>query len=282
MIYISSGCSQKRNIISCIEEIKSWGYSNIELTGNIENFHKNNFISFYKEHLEGNTNLRTHNYFPAPQKPFVMNFSGNEDVQEKTINLVKEAWEYSLIFKNKKLGFHAGFRLDPNASDLGRKFKNSDLISKKEALRRMCKNIESITFRSEVYIENNVYSDLNKKVFGADNPFLLCSYGDYLELNKIVSFNLLLDIGHLKVSCHSLGLDYEKELTQLLEVTNYIHVSDNNGLADENHALQLNSDTYKILKKNKDKLRGTDFTVEVYSGQDDVHETFKALESLLG
>jgi hypothetical protein len=56
-------------------------------------------------------------------------------------------------------------------------------------------------------------------------------------LKKLIDFNLLLDVAHLKVSAHTLGLDFNSELTHMANYSDYWHLSDNNNLADQNNSI---------------------------------------------
>ena len=47
----------------------------------------------------------------------------------------------------------------------------------------------------------------------------------------------MLDIAHLKVSCNTLKKDFKKESDYLLDQTDYIHLSGNDGMEDSNKSL---------------------------------------------
>jgi len=132
-----------------------------------------------------------------------------------------------------------------------------------------------------LFIENNVLSDLNFKNFSGKNPFLLTSFSDYKRLKKQEpSLKLLLDIAHLKVSCKSLKLDFFKQLESLLEEADYLHLSDNNSLADENLKISSDSDFLAVLKNHKQSLSSKEITLEVYKSLDDVAKTIESLINL--
>ena len=104
---------------------------------------------------------------------------------------------------------------------------------------------------------------------------MLLNAQDILDLKRAIDFNLLLDVGHLKVSCVSLGLNLEKELAALMPMTDYIHISDNDGTADQNRRLSRDSDLWRALEcfNLKDKT----ITLEVYEGLDAVKESYDLL-----
>ena len=88
----------------------------------------------------------------------------------------------------------------------------------------------------------------------------------------------MLDIAHLKVSCKSLNLDFQKEFDNLVEQTDYIHVSDNNSLEDQNLPLIEGSELSKILV-TKD-FKGCDFTLEVFGKINDLKTSFNLLQEI--
>ncbi|MFG1487456.1 hypothetical protein ABMA77_15380 [Halobacteriovorax sp. RZ-1] len=279
MIYISTGCSKFKNIDENLRELISWGYENIELTGGFNREDIKNFDF----NIYSNLNLQCHNYFPPPSKHFVLNLSGRDEVYKNSLGLIREALAFSKKHNSCRYGIHAGFRVDPKVSELGQKFKSIGLISLDEAESRMINSLQLLNKESEgikLYVENNVYSAANFQSYGGENPFLLCQFSDYERLSKEVDLNVLLDIGHLKVSCTTLGLDFDKELAKFLEVTDYIHVSDNDGTADQNLALSRDSMTFDILKKYKSNFKDKTYTVEVYNGEDAVRETVLSIEAL--
>ena len=94
----------------------------------------------------------------------------------------------------------------------------------------------------------------------------------------LIDFHLLLDIAHLKVSCKSLNLDFQKEFDNLVEQTDYIHVSDNNSLEDQNLPLIEGSELSKILV-TKD-FKGCNFTLEVFGKINDLKTSFNHLEEI--
>lgn len=279
MIYISTGCSKHKNIENNLHEIISWGFRNIELTGG---FDRDDFLSFNFNNYS-NLNFQCHNYFPPPSKHFVLNLSGRDDVYTNSLNLIREAIGFSQSYRSARYGIHAGFRVDPKLNELGKKFKKKGLIPLEEAEERMIKSLQLLkkeTGNVKLYVENNVFSASNFQSYDGENPFLLCQFSDYERIAKKVDLKVLLDIGHLKVSCNTLGLEFKKELQKFLEVTDYIHISDNDGLSDQNFGVDLQSETFSILKSNRKLFREKTYTVEVYSGQIAVNNTVDAILSL--
>lgn len=283
--FVSSTVSGSKDILNSLDYLYKNGISNIELTGGLDRIPDLEMrLSDSINSYEG-LNLRCHNYFPPPEKGFVLNLCGNEKVVEASLNLITEAVSITSLLQAQVYGIHAGFRVQPGVNELGQPFSLHSVVPLVEAEELFCFNLKrakkiSLDKKIELFIENNVFSTPNKKVFGNDNPFLLCCYADYERLSKLENFNFLLDVAHLKVSCNSLGLSFEKEFNQLVQVAEYIHLSDNSGLTDDNFPLEENSELFDLLKSNKQHLRDKHVTFEIYNSVEDVKKSMKIFESI--
>ena len=107
---------------------------------------------------------------------------------------------------------------------------------------------------------------------------MLTNYDSYLELIEKIEFNLLLDLAHLKVSCHSLGLNFAEELDSLISKSDYIHVSDNDGLHDQNKAVAQGSQLFKLLETHH--LSHKTITLEIYRQIHDVQKSYQLISKL--
>ena len=90
---------------------------------------------------------------------------------------------------------------------------------------------------------------------------------------------MLVDVAHLKVSCKTLGLDFASELKFLMAKTDYIHLSDNNGLSDRNRPIFQNSKMCGELKKHLKKINT--YTIEVYGEIQEINKTYSLINELL-
>lgn len=254
MIYVSTSSIKKLELKDRVRRLINFGITSIELSGGTD------YYPELEKDLQGikknrDLNFLLHNYFPPPKEHFTFNLStGDEKVFQKSVDLAKRAIELSLKLVGKKYAFHAGFRLDAGFRELGKKFQAKSLIPKEKAIDNFCEGFSIIKeFASddiELYVENNVYSYDNYQVFGSENPFLLTDFSGYSELRERIEFQPLLDVGHLKVSCLTLELDFENELKKFFDETDYIHLSDNDGKNDLNEGICENSFMYGFLKKN--------------------------------
>ena len=117
-IYISTGGFNDMTADKVIKNFEKYGILDIELSGGI-----------YKEKLikkliynKNKFNLKAHNYFPPPKKPFVINLASlDEKIFKKSQNLILNALKFSKKIDSKYYSFHAGFLCDIQIKDLGNK-----------------------------------------------------------------------------------------------------------------------------------------------------------------
>lgn len=99
-----------------------------------------------------------------------------------------------------------------------------------------------------------------------------------MKEHEFLGITPLLDVAHLKVSCNTLGLDFETELRIFEKITDYIHISDNNGLADTNSVLKESSELYKQLSQFD--FSNKTITLEIYDGIEELRTSYKVVEKL--
>ncbi len=285
MIFVSSSNVKSKRIKESVEELASSGFKNIELSGGTNYYEgfENDLLELREKY---GLNFRCHNYFPPPIKSFVVNLSSDkENVLKNSRELINNAIDLSALFGAKEYGLHAGFRISPKVTDLGKKISNSStLIPYDHALDTFIKEFSSLNKIAkdkgvDLYIENNVLSRKNYKSFNGENPFLLVNSQERDELQQKMNFNLLLDVAHLKVSCCSLELNFEQEMNHLIPLSNYLHISDNDGSRDSNEEFIEKSVLYNILKNNN--LKDKTFTLEVYDGIDSVLRSYESLDKII-
>lgn len=267
MIYVSSTCSQKLFINEAVKSLAEYGFRNIELSGGTQYYP--NFLDDLGELKDKyNLNYRLHNYFPPPQKPFVLNLATTNDINlNKSKEMIKQAIAISKLYNSNQLGIHAGFRISPKVEELGKTIEMKDVDPYRESLNKFIVEFKEMYHWGEengvtLFLENNVFSAKNALAFKGENPFFLTGLDEYLEMKKLFNFPLLLDVAHLKVSCVTRQRNFEHDLVELLAQTQYIHLSDNDGTCDSNQAFSEKSDFYEILK-GSDMTKKT-FTIEVY------------------
>jgi sugar phosphate isomerase/epimerase len=183
-----------------------------------------------------------HNYFPAPEIPFVLNLaSKDQNIRERSIKHCIQGLRMSKKSGAPFFSAHAGFCIDPNSADLGNQLdingdfdidyhKNLFLVSIQEILK------EAHQLETDFLIENNVIASFNLTNEGR-NPLLCCDSNDIRWLFKEISdkrCGLLLDTAHLKVSSVTLNLDLNQEIGAISTLIRALHHSDNDGIRDTN------------------------------------------------
>jgi sugar phosphate isomerase/epimerase len=282
MIYVSSTCAGSSNILDAVERLANAGYRNIELSGG----------GVYVPDLEGRIlalqkklglNLRCHNYFPPPEEGFVLNLASLDDVvYERTIRHFQKAINFSRTLGANLFGIHAGFFLDIKIVEMNGSIERKKLYPRIDCFNRFCegyKRLVSMAGDVDLYVENNVIPLSNLKMFNGVNPLMLTSFADCLQLREMMNFKFLFDIGHLKVSAKSLGLVFQDECKQCLEQSDYIHISDNDGVVDQHKGIGDKSDILDVLKCNS--VRGKALTLEICSDALDLSRSYRLLEDLL-
>ena len=284
MIYVSSSCIQAETIRESVTTLSEAGFKNIELSSG---------TSFYPEYESDllrlqekyELNFLVHNYFPPSKKPFVLNLASlNDEIFDHSIKHCKKAIDLSRKLCAKRYGVHAGFLIDIEIYEIGKQISFTDLSDRKRAINRFRQAWEKLVYEAEdnpaLYIENNVLSKTNVNTFKGNNPFLFTDYKGYLELNDHMVFRPLLDLAHLKVSANSLGLDLVSEVKQLLPLTDYIHVSENDGLHDQNKELSSGGNILNDLKDFDFKSKIV--VLEICQDLDLIKLSYSVIEQYLG
>ncbi|MBI4309035.1 MAG: sugar phosphate isomerase/epimerase [Candidatus Omnitrophica bacterium] len=270
-MYISSACVTHEKIKDSVEELALNGFKDIELSGGTK------YYQGYEEDLlrlkeRYNLHYLVHNYFPPPNQDFILNLASlNDELYQKTLGHYQGAIALSRKLGARKFGLHAGFLMDFTAKEIGKDISWSGLYDKDKAMERFCEGYDRLREAAkdvELYIENNVLSSANAQTFQGQEPFMLMDHRGYVELKDRIDFKLLLDVAHLNVSAHSLGLDFIGQLDKLLPVSDYVHLSDNDGYHDQGRCFCENSRLLSVLKEHD--FRNKTVTTETYGSVSDI------------
>lgn len=283
-IYLSSACSVERDIILAVKNLRLEGFKKIELTGGTD--HSEKCLDDLKK-LGNDSGLMfsIHNYFPAPRTHFALNIADPSSINQKNIDLhLQSVGEAVRMFDLNFYSIHAGILIAPDHREFGGKLTPMSLIEKETSIQCIRQNIEKIQKLtglqpSQIYIENNVFSQSNRKSFPNENPFIFCFFEDFSEIFESLGVRPLLDLAHLKVSCKTLGRQFQEEVKKFVGKTDYVHISDNDGVTDQNLGVRLNSEIFEALKLFREDLDKV--TIEVYSGIDQIKMTYANLKLIL-
>lgn len=232
--------------------------------------------------LEAPLRRFAHNYFPAPQEPFVLNLaSGNETIRRKSIDHCVNGIRLSYAAGAPFFSAHAGFCIDPQPSELGQQLsrvRSFDRPKHWEIFLASVKEVLSATadLPTGFLLENNVLAKMNVYEDGA-NPLLCVEAEEMLRFVETIAdprAGILLDTAHLKVSANTLGFDLVKAAQQVLPVTRCVHHSDNEGLYDNNQPF---GEDYWFRPLMKEAA----FVVHVLEVRKQSAEALKQMEKLL-
>ncbi|MDD5136942.1 MAG: TIM barrel protein [Candidatus Omnitrophica bacterium] len=286
-IFLSTSCLAYSKIEDVVEALAKRGVRHIELSGGTK-YHGGCMDSLLTLRKRYRLHYLVHNYFPPPREDFVMNLASmSSDVVKKTVKHAKKAIELCAILGSPYYSMHAGFFVEVTPSELGDSIKNAPVIGVEKKTAAFIENfIKLKSYARErgvsLFLENNVYSAKDFSTFGERVPSMLVTYNDYLILKKSVDFNLLLDIAHLKISCRSLGIRFEKETSDLLDnaQVRYMHISENDGRRDAHMPLKANSEIWKVLKTIPDSVNT--ITLEMKSeATEKVYDSYFNIQNIM-
>lgn len=263
MIFVSTGGIKEATAYNTALTFIENGITGIELSGGA---YEEIILSKYQKLLES-ASFQVHNYFPPPKNPFVFNLaSPNNLISEKSISHAKNAIKLSAALERPIYSFHAGFLLDPEVSELGKRISTPHINDRNECLDLFLENVASLSEYAsknnvQLLIENNVISDRNIKSFGED-PFLMTTPKEakFVMENTPSNVNMLLDVAHLKVSANSLGFDRLEMFSACDHWIKAYHFSDNDGKSDTNNSVDVDSWFWPHIKKKENY-----YTLEIYN-----------------
>ena len=282
MIYVSSSCLKNTKIKDSVEELAINGFQNIELSGGTEYYE-----NFENELLElkdrYGLNYQCHNYFPPPREHFVLNLASlNDETFQISFKHLQRVIALSNRLGADKFAFHAGFFIDIKLREIGKKLSKDHLFNEDESISRFCDAFQDLQKQAcgvSLFIENNVFSSSNADTYDGENPFMMTNFNEYVSLKEKIDFNLLLDVAHLKVSAKTLKLDWKEEFEKMMDVSSYVHVSNNDGFHDLNNQLTKTSILTSMLRQSD--TRNKDFTLEIYDGMDAIKRSHETLAEVV-
>lgn len=281
MIYVSSACIKGNKISEIITKYAENGIRNIELSGGTKYYEG---IADDLCRLKEKYDLKYvfHAYFPPPQEDFVINLAScNDMVYERSISHYMSCIEMMKKAGCDVLSLHAGFFVEIKADEIGKALSKTTVYDKERAMKRFCIAYEKIKkecMKNDIrlYLENNVLSAANYETFGGKDLLMMTNFETFIELKQMLDFELLLDLGHLHVSANTLGLDYEKECRLFAPYVKWLHLSHNNGVADEHRPLGKESpvvEMYQKIFKND-----VDITLETTGELDEILQSIDVIQ----
>lgn len=205
--------------------------------------------------INNNTRFFVHNYFPPPEKPFVLNLASKNDVLlGLSMNLCKQAIDLCSTFGAPYYSVHAGFRSNISPDSLGEKIEYEEVVPYEIAFQTLVESLKTLDAYAKkrnvsLIIEPNVLSEFNLRM-GRNEIALICEGEEILYLMKILgsdNIGILLDTGHLKVTARTLGFDRMKFARDVAPYIRAIHLHDNDGTWDSHEPVKPGSWVFDML-----------------------------------
>jgi len=247
-VFVSSNCLTK-GVRETVNALINEGINNVELGPSQE------YDEEIEEFLTSIKNARfiVHNYFPAPQHPFILNLaSSNNSIRERSIAQAKKSIELCHLLDSELFSVHAGFVTDP---DFGTNHFNFGSLSGdadyETAFNNFVASIKelldmAVPLGIKVAVENNVCPQ------GMRGHLLLSEVPEFERLlTEAPSPNLgiTLDLGHLNVSARSLGFDKDEFIRRIRGKVFAVHIHDNDATADSHEPLKEDSWILRVLAR---------------------------------
>jgi sugar phosphate isomerase/epimerase len=186
--------------------------------------------------------LLLHNYFPPPEKPFVLNLAAtNRGTLVRSWEHVQKAIDLSARCGAAFYSVHSGFALDLNPEDLGKPEAQAQMakVPYEHAYRIFRESVRQLSAQAKargvrLLIENNV---LAREQTGRESPLMMTEpleIARFLRELNDTNVGLLLDVGHAKVTAAALGFEPGRYFEELAGWIGAIHLSDNDGERDNN------------------------------------------------
>lgn len=183
-----------------------------------------------------------HNYFPAPEIPFVLNLgSGDEDIRRNSILFCIKGMRLSYAVGAPFYSAHSGFCVDPKPTELGKQLEKVKSFDREKHWNLFLESVREVLeltadLPTGFLLENNVLAKMNVYEDGA-NPLLNVEASEMLKMMKEIAdprVGILLDTAHLKVSSRTLDFDLIEASKNILPFVRCVHHSDTDGLLDNN------------------------------------------------
>lgn len=243
-VYWSTGAFRQPTLAHIIEFSLAHGICHIELSSGVE--YQPDLLDPVRASL-GDIHYLVHNYFPPPADPFVLNLAASDrQMLQRSLDLCRTAIDLSAELGAPFYSVHSGFafRLTPDL--LGDPVAQSRVPKSEQIPYEVAYGIfaESVATLADyasskglrLLIENNVVSPLYLQRHG-ENALLMASA---VEIDRFMqdmghpALGILVDTGHVKVTSAVCGFQREKFLETLAPYIGAFHLSDNDGVRDQN------------------------------------------------
>ncbi len=260
--YVSSGALRERDVKGAIARCQSAGISHLELASGLKCPPEQ--WPLVKAAAADGMSFLLHNYFPAPDTPFVLNLAAlDAENLNRSLALCRTAIDWSAQINAPFYSIHAGFAMALGPKDLGnpgalRKKTAPNEQQRARAMEQFNNSVRQIADYAaqknvRLLLENNVVANGSFEP-GTHHGLLLVEADEITEFFGHLDHDnvgLLVDVAHAKVSAHSLGFDHGEWLASVLPFAGAFHLSENDGLVDSNKPFDEHAWFADILQQSK-------------------------------
>jgi len=244
----SNSSKIKEGIEAAIDELIGLGIQNIEIYSGHQ--FEQNFSEKLLYYKKKGVRFLLHNHSPPNEQPILINLSNtNKKERGEVINFIKKRIDITKELEADYFSFHGGFRVaDYSFNEYNH---NKKLISYDKAFSLFVSGLKEIVSYAEskscnVGFENHV-------VVMGDEEKLITYQPEEIELvlKLINSKNLYfhLDVGHLNVTSHTIGLNKATFIKKFADSVFAIHLHSNNNLMDEHQFIHKDCWILPYLKQ---------------------------------
>lgn len=238
--YVSSGAFKTKSVRQLVNWALDAGLNTIELGSGTD--WVSDVLQPVRETSGRPIHYLVHNYFPPHEQPFVLNLaSSDSDTLERSLAHCLQAIDLCVELRAPLFSVHAGFAFKARPEHLGRNVTQAPRVALEQAHEIFVRNLKELCAYASrqgvmLAVENNVIASFN--LVNGENLVGLCATADEIlrTYDEVGSPNLgfLIDVGHLNVTANSLGFDRHAFLDRVAPHVMAFHLSDNDGLEDQN------------------------------------------------
>ncbi|MBL8643830.1 MAG: TIM barrel protein [Rhodospirillaceae bacterium] len=287
-IYLSSGAFRVRSVNGVIDEALRLKVKRVELSSGLE--HEPLLENTLKRGLAKGLRFLVHNYFPAPAESKVLNLTASDpEGLDWSLSHCRYALDLTKLVSCDFYSLHSGYAVALSPQMLGKPDMQAQAfagtkVDREAAYQLMITSVRAVAdyaskMEKSLLLENNVISPVYLKRAPA-NPLLMTDAAEIVRFMKDVhrpNVGFLIDVGHTKVSATALGYDAHAFLDEVGPYIQALHLSDNDGLEDQNLPFRADSWFAPRLKDFAD----LPMVIEAYALEDNqIHQQLELAEKL--
>lgn len=271
-VYLSTGAFRSKVLSEIIQQCLEHGISRLELSSGLE--YRPDLLVPVRATAGRQIKYLIHNYFPVPEKPFVLNLAASvDDILQTSIDFCRNAIDLAAELGAPFYSVHSGFALNLTPELLGKPQAQSripvaEYTPYATAYAIFAESVASLAKYAasrgiKLLIENNVVSPRYLEGHGT-NGLLMATSAEIVQFMRDLNdpnLGLLVDTGHVNVTASALGFERERFIESVSPYICAFHVSSNDGQIDQNLPVD-GSDWFCPLLRDFSHLP---FVVEAYS-----------------